>query len=258
MVASNQKILETISTPVSLTIAIPAFNEEHGIEKTIKTIQLAAEKANLTSYEILIINDGSSDKTGYIVSKFQENEPRVRMVCNEKNEGLGYSIKRAIKLATGDRFIIIPGDNDMPLKAILTLFNNINVADIVMLYFQNEEIRGKLRYFLSSIFRLIYVLTYDIYVMYLNGPAIYPTNELKNLHLKSDRFSLIAEINTKLLSKGLSYAEFCGVRQRGMEGSTSFSVANLLEAIKAYFTTFIELKFKNKYNIKPKRINTYN
>jgi glycosyltransferase involved in cell wall biosynthesis len=245
-----------LSDVISLSVAICALNEANNIENTFLSVLAAAKSLPNIDLEIIIVNDGSTDETGQIAAKISNEHANVRLINNQRNEGLGASIGRAIQLATKDKFLFVPGDNDIPIATLRFLFQNANTADLVMTYFLNNELRGIARYILSSVFKLIYSLTFDLYLIYLNGPAVYPTDSLKKMRLYSSRFSIVAEINIRLLRQGCSFIELASNRQVGMDGSTSASFKSLFEVIKVYFLLIKEIFFTNKdrYKKRPIRV----
>jgi glycosyltransferase involved in cell wall biosynthesis len=240
----------------SLTVAIPALNEEKNVALTIASVLSAGAKVPELAIEIIVIDDGSTDRTAAVVTELVRQHPNVRLLQNPRNSGLGASIRRAIMEATSDRFVIVPGDNDMPVATLELLFRNANAADVVMTYFLDDEIRGRTRYLISQAFRLIYTTVFDLYVMYLNGPAVYPVARLRELQLYSTRFSIVAEINVRLLRQGLSFVELPGARQAGIEGSTSASVRSFAETARVFFRLLGDVYFKepNRYAKRPVRV----
>ena len=241
---------------ISLTVAIPALNEEKNIKSAVQAALDAGAKVPGIRLEIIVIDDGSKDKTAEIVRDISRQHGNVRLIENPQNIGLGASIRRAIEAASMERFLFIPGDNDIPLSTLELLFSNANAADVVMTYFHNDEYRGRGRYLLSTFFRLIYTTSFDLYVLYVNGPAVYPTEKLKQLNLRSTRFSIVAEINVKLLRQGLTYVELPSNRQVGMEGSTSASWRSLLETARVYIQLFADVHFREpqRYAKRPVRL----
>jgi glycosyltransferase involved in cell wall biosynthesis len=240
----------------SITVAIPALNEEKNIESTILTVLGASELVREVTTEIIIVDDGSSDNTSAIVKRIMKSNYNVKLLRNEENIGLGASIRKVIEVASSEKFIFIPGDNDIPIETLTLLFRNAKKADIVMCYFLNDECRGRVRFIVSNLFMLIYTTIFDLYVQYINGPAIYPTNELKKLHLASTRFSIVAEINVKLLRQSLTFLELASFRQTGLHGSTSFSFKSLYETFVILLNTIYEVfvSEKQKFSGRPKRV----
>lgn len=240
----------------SLTVAIPAFNEEKNIENTVRAALAAGAKVPGLSLEIIVVDDGSRDRTAEIVDGLARQHDNVRLIRNPQNIGLGASIRRAIDAAGMEKFLFIPGDNDVPASTLELLFTNAYAADVVMTYFHNDESRGRKRYLLSNLFRVIYTTAFDIYVLYVNGPAVYPTGKLKELQLYSTRFSIVAEINVKILRQGVSFVELASNRQVGMEGSTSATLRSLLETIRVFFRLLLEVHLRDpgRYSKRPVRM----
>ena len=243
------------STKNSLTVAIPALNEEKNIEDVVRSVFAAAAKVPGLRVEIIVIDDGSRDKTADIVRGLMQKYDNVRIIQNPVNIGLGASIRCAIEAASMEKFLFIPGDNDIPITTLEMLFSSAHMADVVMTYFHNDESRGRMRYLLSNLFRVIYTTTFDLYVVYINGPAVYPTIKLKQMELHSTRFSIVAEINVRLLRQGVSFMELASNRQVGMEGSTSASWRSLLETARVFMQIFADVYFRERerYGKRPVR-----
>ena len=254
---NNSELVDESFNPTkdSLTVAIPALNEEKNIESAILAVLAAASKLPALHLEVIVIDDGSRDGTAEIVRRLSQKYENVRLIQNPVNIGLGASIRRAIDAASMEKFLFIPGDNDIPATTLEMLFGNAHVADVVMTYFHNDESRGRMRYLLSNLFRVIYTTSFDLYAVYVNGPAIYPAAMLKRLKLHSTRFSIVVEINVKLLRQGVSFVELPSNRQVGMEGSTSASWRSLMETFSVYLQTFADVYFiePERYSKRPVR-----
>lgn len=81
-----------------VSVIIPAYNEETAIEKVLRELVDAIGKWNIGTVEIMVVNDGSTDHTPEIVSRF----PEVRLINHRKNKGYGSAIKTGIRQAAGD------------------------------------------------------------------------------------------------------------------------------------------------------------
>ncbi len=102
---------QTISTSFSLTVIIPAYNEEKSIERTIKSVQ----NSIYTKKEIIVVNNASTDNTVKILQKFQDN---IR-ILNEPKKGKSNAINKGIRYATGEIIVILDADTII-LKNTLT------------------------------------------------------------------------------------------------------------------------------------------
>ncbi len=239
-----------------ITLFVPALNEARRIEATVRGLLTLVAGLNGPTAQILVVDDGSTDATAEIVRGLGREHPSVELVQHPVNRGLGSGLKTALAHARGRKFLIVPGDNDMPASALRTLIANAGSADMVMCYFHNREQRGRTRNALSTIFGLVYATCFDVYVQYINGPCVYTVEQLRALTLNSTRFSIVAEINIKLLRQGVSYLEIPTHRQVGLDGSRSFSFRNLRETIRVFLHLLDEVHRKEaaRYSHRPRRI----
>lgn len=239
-----------------VTVVVPVFNEERYVRETALTIAKAAEEAGNPPLDVIIVNDGSTDRTGEIIWELEQEFPFVRSIHHTENLGIGVSIRESIQIAKYPKFMFVPGDNDMPQHVIRDLFMLRDKADIIMIYILNKEIRGRTRTVISVLYGLIYMIVFNIFVQYIHGPCIYPTEKIRKLNLKSKRFSILSEMNVKLLCSGCTFYEIPGYIQTGAEGSTALSLKNLMEVIIAFFRLVWEVKFHNRlcFDKRPIRI----
>lgn len=239
-----------------ITLFVPAFNEAARIEATLRALNDLLTELNGPRAQILVVDDGSSDQTAEIVTRVAKEILAVELVRHPENRGLGSGLKTALAHAKGAKFLIVPGDNDMPATTLRVLISHAHQADMVMCFFLNREQRGRLRNALSTIFGMLYATAFDIYVEYINGPAVYAVAPLRELTLRSTRFSIVAEINVKLLRQGVTYLEVPSYRQTGLAGSSSFSFRNLREvgAIFASLLYEVHWKHRGRFNFRPTRV----
>ena len=108
-----------------ISFIIPSFNEAQFIKATIETINTAVSKAeNINKYEIILINDGSKDNTKEVVKSLMAQNDKIVFAENLKNSGMGASIKKAINLAKYEKFMILPGGNDVVSNSISNSLKN--------------------------------------------------------------------------------------------------------------------------------------
>ena len=87
-----------MKTHKSITVMIPAYNEEENLAKAFEKFDKAV-KSVFDDYEFIIFNDCSSDRTGEIADELAKKNKRVRVVHNKKNMNLGYNYREGIKLS---------------------------------------------------------------------------------------------------------------------------------------------------------------
>lgn len=95
---------------IYLSIVIPAYNEESNLSFTLQDIA-GYLKAKDFSYEIIVVDDGSTDKTAKIASGLGHNFDSFTLLKNPANRGKGYSVKRGVLSAKGDYTLFMDADN---------------------------------------------------------------------------------------------------------------------------------------------------
>lgn len=98
----------------SVSIIVPAYNEAPNIAKTIKSILLNKYSGKK---EIIIINDGSTDKTGEIIKKFSKKNKEIK-ILNTNHLGKAIAINSAIKICKNEIFVILDADTEIDKNAI--------------------------------------------------------------------------------------------------------------------------------------------
>jgi dolichol-phosphate mannosyltransferase len=112
-----------------LRIVLPAYNEEAALEKLIVGISVAMQATRL-KYEIIVVNDGSSDRTLEIAQNCSTSFP-VQLIDHVQNKGLGEALKSGLKRAaelcdSGDVVITMDADNTHPPDLIATMVAKID------------------------------------------------------------------------------------------------------------------------------------
>ena len=92
---------------MSVSIITPTFNSERFIAETILSVQAQTYQ----DWEMLIVDDGSTDKTLEIISSFQENDSRIKIFKNETNRGSAYSRNIALQNAKGKWIAFLDSDD---------------------------------------------------------------------------------------------------------------------------------------------------
>jgi glycosyltransferase involved in cell wall biosynthesis len=111
----------------NISIIIPAYNEEKIIEQTIKNLKKELDKLNL-DYEIIVVNDASTDKTKEILEKTEG----IKLINHPKNRGYGAALKTGIKNSIYDWILIIDADGTYPNESIADLIKYASDYDMVV------------------------------------------------------------------------------------------------------------------------------
>ncbi len=112
------------------TLIIPCFNEENAIQTTIS--QLRTHLKNVTHYELIVVNDGSTDKTSDILDEIKKKDSHLHLVTHERNQGYGAALKTGIRRAKAEWIVITDADGTYPNQRIPELFELTQNADMVI------------------------------------------------------------------------------------------------------------------------------
>lgn len=102
----------------SLSIVIPAFNEEAGIEATV-TDAAAVGRRVATELEVLVCNDGSRDRTAAVLEACARREPRLRVLGRARNRGIEASMRALYAHARHDWVFLISADRQWPMTSLV-------------------------------------------------------------------------------------------------------------------------------------------
>src|SRR5438132_3176946 len=108
---------QVTTTPWSLSLVIPAYNEEKVIHAALQEADRAL--ASLTSqYEILVVDDGSRDDTARVVAEVASSSPHIRLLRHAVNHGYGAALRTGLTAAHGDRVAFTDADCQFPPPAL--------------------------------------------------------------------------------------------------------------------------------------------
>ena len=102
----------------SLSIVIPAYNEEKRLPSTLERVLGHLDSSGWDFAEIVVVDDGSSDGTAAVASDFQAKDPRVRLLRNPGNRGKGYAVRHGMLEARGDWRLFTDADLSAPIEEL--------------------------------------------------------------------------------------------------------------------------------------------
>ncbi len=120
------------SAAVDLSVVIPAFNEQWRLPTTlIDVIDYCDLYAGV--YEIVVVDDGSTDGTVQAVRKFEKIRPQVRLISYPRNHGKGYAVRTGVLNAKGAKILFADADGSTPIAELARLDNALRAgADVVI------------------------------------------------------------------------------------------------------------------------------
>jgi glycosyltransferase involved in cell wall biosynthesis len=124
-------MVKRIMSQVELSFVIPAYNEEDSIEHALGTLDELVRIRKLP-YEIIVVNDGSKDKTLPRVITYASRNGHVRVVSYTPNVGKGYAVKAGFMQTNGEIVVFADSDMDIDLGVISSYVDALKHGDIVV------------------------------------------------------------------------------------------------------------------------------
>lgn len=235
----------------SITFVVTALNEEAHIVPTVETI-LAAVRELDCDYEIVLVNDGSTDSTPSLIDRLAASNDRIRPVHNRHNLGLGGAYKRALTYATKDNLMWICGDNSETAEHIVHIASHIGTADIVIPVLKAGRQRPFLRRLTSRAFTTLVNFLFDLRVGYYNGTVIHRTRLIQAVPIHTDSFAYQAEALVKMLRANCTYVEV-PYASRNYDGffSNAMKPKNLVAVVRCLARTFIDVRVRGLVPVLP-------
>ena len=226
----------------SVSIIIPAFDEEKNIQSAI----ISADKAIrgiCSKYEIIVINDGSMDRTGQIAELETTSNKSVKVINLAHHKGYGEALKKGIQEAKMEYLTVFPGDNDMDFNSLSDLLKAMGSEDLVISYLGKSDTRRLWRRIASLIYIALLSTLFKLKLEYYNGSFICRTKLLKKLRLISTGFTICAELKIRLIKKGFSYKEIPFVHIGRLYGkSKALTVRSIVNALIVTFIMWKDIK----------------
>jgi glycosyltransferase involved in cell wall biosynthesis len=127
---SSPAASSVVRLPGSLSLVLPAFNEEANIDVVVKDA-LATLPHFTDDFEIIVVDDGSRDRTAEIVSRLAASDQRVRLVQHRRNRGYGAALATGFRATRGDSVMFMDADRQFDIRDLRLLTPFAAEYDIV-------------------------------------------------------------------------------------------------------------------------------
>lgn len=226
----------------NLSVFFPAYNEEENIVRTVeKALKVMPSFAE--NFEVIIVNDGSRDRTKELAEGLAKNHENVRVVSHEKNRGYGGALRTGFASAKYENIFFADGDGQFNLEEIERLAPLVPECDIAAGYRMKRN---------DPIHRVINGKAYNMLVRILFGLKvrdidcafkIIKKKVIDSVELKSESQFLSAELLIKAKKKGFTIKQV-GVhhfpREKGKQ--TGNSIRAVIGSFSELFKLWRELR----------------
>ena len=196
---------------MKLSLLVPVYGSEKILEKSYEHLKKAAQLIT-KDYEILFRYDCSPDNSYEVLKRIAKKDKKVRIFRNEKNNGLGFTLRNLFKDAKGEFVIYLDADAYMcfHLEDIKRLMKEINKYDVVIASRYKESTKNVplYRIYPSVIYFWVYRILFGLNIRDIgSGFVIFRKNALDSIKLISDGFDIHLEIYCKLRRAGFKIKE---------------------------------------------------
>jgi glycosyltransferase involved in cell wall biosynthesis len=215
-----------------VSVFLPAFNEVDNLEGAVADIVWAASQV-LDEYEILIIDDGSTDGTGALADRLASANPRIQAIRQPRNMGIAAAYERALAEARLDHFSFLASDGEIGRESVRDILGSVGRADIVAPYHQNPLARELHRRFLTWASTALVNVLFGQRMHYYQGPCIYPVALARALPKSAGGFYFLTQMLIHALHAGYTYVEVGLTHVDRTHGrSKAVSAKNILKALR--------------------------
>lgn len=227
----------------SMSVVIPAYNEQENINWVIKDT-LRTLPRYFKDFEVIVVDDGSTDKTGEISDRISKREKNVRVI-HQRNGGYSKAMLTAIAAAKKKFVAYLPADGQFLVADMRHCFEVMKGADLVLGYRGGRPDYTTKRMILSYGYLLLMALMFNFKYIDVGWVNIWKTSKVQGLKIKdTSGIFILSEIVVRFQKLGYKIVEapsYYRVRRAGEVKNAKFKVvwATLLGAIKLW----LKLKF---------------
>lgn len=213
----------------SITIVIPALNEEEQLEWSVRNAVAGAQRW-FADFEVLLFDDGSTDRTAAIADRLAGEIPQLIVTHHQKPHGIGGVLKAGLQRARMEYFFWCDSKGATPPEALDAIFSRCGEADLIVPYGVNQEERPPSRRLISRAFCGVLNLTFGLDLRQYTHLVLCETAVARRVHVRTDSHAYQAEALIKMIKSGCSYVQV-GVRDdfsRQQEHSKAFRLPNVV------------------------------
>lgn len=231
----------------SITAVLPAYNEEENIENATRQMSDVLKSLDLKDWEVIVIDDGSADKTGEIADRLAASDPaHIRVIHHNPNLGYAAALKNGFASARHQLIFFTDSDLQFDVREIKKLLPLIDEADIVC-GFRIYRFDHLTRLVLSWGFNLLVRMTFRINVRDIDCAfKLFRREVFDRVTIESRKFFVNAEVLAKAKYYGFRLAEV-GVRHYPRAaGSSTVRASHILSTLKELAAIWINIHSKSR------------
>lgn len=191
--------------PFLLTIVVPAYNEEMLLASTVHSLRDELTALGLAA-EIIVVNDGSRDRTGPIADELARHDPRLS-VCHQANQGLGGALRTGMGRARGDHVITWPADMPVARGDLAPFVEKLGAADVLVGVRSHRAGYNPMMLFNSWLYPKLVAVLFGLHLRDVNWIHVYRTALIRRVTLTQRGIPMLVEALVRLRDLGATFLE---------------------------------------------------
>ncbi|CAN5867031.1 N/A [soil metagenome] len=235
------------ATSPTLSVFFPAYNDEENIGRVAGSAVEVLEGIG-SDYEVIIVHDGSPDRTGEVADELARKYPKLRVIHHEKNLGYGAALKTGFTNAQNDYVFYTDGDNQFDVREMRKFIALVEVglSDVVV-GFRNRKQYTLYRKIVSFTYNLVLQVLFDLPYRDVDCAfKLVPRSLIDSIDISSADAFIDAEILIKARQLGYSVTEI-GVTHRPREaGVSGVKTGVILRTIREMVSFYLQVRREDR------------
>lgn len=222
-------------TDKALTVLLPVYNEEEILEETVESLHQTLSSC-VKDFEILIVDDGSKDKSGIIADRFAARLKEVSTTHHDRNYGFGQALRTGFKNAKNNLILMNPVDNLLHKHEVEKYIKSSRNLDIVAGFRPDRRDYSFFRLTGSICYRLMIRWFFGVKLSDIGWVTVYKKDVLDKIKPKSKGDFIMAEILIKARRKHFRSGGFFVHYEPRVTGQpTGNKISNILDMLREMF-----------------------
>lgn len=227
----------------SLSVFFPCYNEEENLPVILNQALLVLPKV-ANKYEIIVVNDGSSDDTKKVARKFASQFPNIKVFSHNINKGYGAAIRTGIDRSTNNWIFFTDGDGQFDLNELENFVMNKGNFNVVLGY-RKSRAEGMKRALFARLYKLYIDFLFRVHVKDIDCAfKLFKSEELKQLSLFSSGAFISSEILYKLKKRHVKFKQIpVNHYPRKFGSSTGANIRVIIVGLCEPLKLYLRMKF---------------